>query len=194
MTVALYARVSTTDQDCAMQLRELRDYCARRNWTIAQEYVDTGFSGAKTSRPELDRLLSDARQRRFDAIVTWKLDRLGRSLAHLVATVQELGSLGIRFLAVTQGIDTDASNPMAKLMFNLLACFAEFERELACERSKAGQDRARAAGKCIGRPKKVFRRDRVHELRAQGVSYNQIAAKLKISKGTVINVLREVVR
>jgi putative DNA-invertase from lambdoid prophage Rac len=191
MTVALYARVSTSDQDCAMQLRELRDYCTRRGWTIAQEYVDTGFSGAKTSRPELDRLLSDARQRRFDAIVTWKLDRLGRSLAHLVATVQELSNLGIRFLAVTQGIDTDASNPMAKLMFNLLACFAEFERELACERSKAGQDRARAAGKYIGRPKKVFRRDRVHELRAQGASYNQIAAKLKVSKGTVINVLRD---
>jgi putative DNA-invertase from lambdoid prophage Rac len=190
MTVALYARVSTADQDCAMQLRELRDYCARRDWTIAKEYVDTGFSGAKTSRPELDRLLYGARQRRFDAIVTWKLDRLGR-LAHLVATVQELSNLGIHFLAVTQGIDTDASNPMAKLMFNLLACFAEFERELACERSKAGQDRARAAGKYIGRPKKVFRRDRVHELRAQGVSYNQIAAKLKVSKGTVINVLRE---
>ena len=173
-----------------MQLRELRDYCARRKWTIAQEYVDTGFSGVKTSRPELDRLLSDARQPRFDAIVTWKLDRLGRSLAHLVATVQELSNLGIRFLAVTQGIDTHTSNPMAKLMFNLLACFAEFERELACERSKAGEDRARAAGKQIGRPKKVFRRDRVHE-RAQGVSYNQIAARLKVSKGTVINVLRE---
>jgi putative DNA-invertase from lambdoid prophage Rac len=194
MTVALYARVSTADQDCSMQLRELREYCARRGWTIAKEYVDTGFSGAKTSRPELDRLLADARQHRFEAIVTWKLDRLGRSLAHLVATVQELSNLGIRFLAVTQGIDTDASNPMAKLMFNLLACFAEFERELACERSKAGQDRARAAGKEIGRPKKVFRRDRVHELRAQGVSYNQIAARLKVSKGTVINVLREAVR
>jgi DNA invertase Pin-like site-specific DNA recombinase len=194
MTVALYARVSTADQDCAMQLRELRNYCARRNWTIAQEYVDTGFSGAKTSRPELDRMLSAARQRHFDAIVTWKLDRLGRSLAHLVATVQELSTLGIRFLAVTQGIDTDASNPMAKLMFNLLACFAEFERELSCERSKAGQDRARAAGKHVGRPKKVFRRDRVHELRAQGASYNQIAAKLKVSKGTVINVVREAVR
>ncbi len=116
MKAAIYARVSTGDQNCEMQLRELREYLSRRGWETAGEYVDSGFSGAKTGRPQLDRLISDARQRRFDAVVVWKLDRWGRSLAHLVQSIQELSALGIRFVAVTQNIDTDESNPMARLL------------------------------------------------------------------------------
>lgn len=102
MRTALYGRVSTTDQSCEMQLRELRDYAARRGWEIAGEYVDSVWSGAKASRPELDRLMKDARVRRFEAVLVWKLDRWGRAVADCVRSLQELASLGIRFLAVTQ--------------------------------------------------------------------------------------------
>src|SRR5512133_2027092 len=100
-TVAIYARVSTQDQTCTMQLGELREYVQRRGWEIAGEYVDTGWSGAKVSRPELDRLMKDARMRRFDAVVVWKLDRWGRSVANCLASIHELTTLGVRWMAVT---------------------------------------------------------------------------------------------
>ena len=129
MRTAIYARVSTADQNCEAQLRELREYCARRGWEIVTEYIDTGWSGAKASRPQLNRLMKDARERRFDVVAVWKLDRWGRSLAHLVESGQQLASMGIRFLAVTQNIDTDENNPMARLLMHLMAAFAEFERE-----------------------------------------------------------------
>ena len=111
MRCALYARVSTTDQNCEMQLRELREYIARREWKIAGEYVDTGFSGAKASRPALDRLMADAAERKFDCVVVWKLDRFGRSVLNLSQQIAALTSYGIRFIATTQGLDTDQSNP-----------------------------------------------------------------------------------
>jgi putative DNA-invertase from lambdoid prophage Rac len=123
---AVYARVSTTDQTCEMQLRELRDYCQRRGWEIAGEYVDTGWSGAKASRPELDRLMKDARQRRFDAVLVWKLDRWGRSLIQSLQSVQELASMGVRFIATTQNIDTDESNPMSRFMLHIFGAFADY--------------------------------------------------------------------
>jgi len=126
MRTALYARVSTTDQTCEMQLRELREYAARRGWEIASEYVDTGWSGAKASRPELDRLMQDARARRFDAVLVWKLDRWGRSVADSIRSIQELVSLGVRFLAVTQNLDTDESNPMSRFLLHILAAFADY--------------------------------------------------------------------
>ena len=102
MRIALYARVSTSDQNCEMQLRELREYAAARKWKVYAEYVDTGWSGAKASRPELNRLTADARKRRIDAVLVWKLDRWGRSVADSIKSIQELVSLGVRFLAVTQ--------------------------------------------------------------------------------------------
>src|SRR5262245_58888155 len=98
MKIALYARVSTSDQSCEMQLRELREYCARRSWEIAGEYVDTGWSGATKGRPELDRLMTDARARRIDGVAVWKLDRFGRSVSHLVESVETLRSAGLRFI------------------------------------------------------------------------------------------------
>ena len=165
MKAAIYARVSTSDQNCEMQLRELREYLGRRGWGAAGEYVDTGFSGSKASGPQLDRLMADARRRRFDAVVVWKLDRWGRSLAHLVQSVQELSALGIRFVAVTQNIDTDESNPMARLLMHLMGAFAEFERELIRDRVNAGIRNARAQGKQLGRPRRVFRRDEIEQLR-----------------------------
>ena len=146
MRTALYARVSTTDQTCEMQLRELREYAARRGWQIAGEYVDTGWSGAKASRPELDRLMQDARMRRFDAVLVWKLDRWGRSVADCIRSLQELASLGIRFLAVTQNLDTDELNPM----LHILAAFGELEKEMIRERVVAGIRNARTKGQDPG--------------------------------------------
>ena len=162
---AIYARVSTTDQTCEMQLRELRDYCQRRGWEIAGEYVDTGWSGVKASRPQLDQLMKDARQRRFDAVLVWKLDRWGRSLIQSLQSVQELASMGARFVAITQNIDTDETNPMSRFMLHIFGAFAEFEREMIRERTVAGVRAARAKGKKLGRPKRVFRRDEVARLR-----------------------------
>jgi DNA invertase Pin-like site-specific DNA recombinase len=113
-----------------MQLRELREYTGRRGWKAAGEYVDTGWSGGKASRPELDRLMRDASMRRFDAVLVWKLDGWGRGVAHSIKSIQELIALDIRFLAVTQNIDTDDSSPMSRFMLHILAAFAELEREM----------------------------------------------------------------
>jgi len=184
---AIYARVSTSDQTCEMQLRELREYCARRGWQIAREFVDTGWSGAKASRPELDRLMQDARQRRFDAVVVWKLDRWGRSLIQSVQGVQELASMGIRFLAVTQNIDTGDDNPMARFLLNIFASFAEFEREMIRERVACGLKTARAKGKRLGRPKRVFRRDEALRLRSEGQSWRAIAKELGLPTSTIVD-------
>ena len=156
MRIALYARVSTTDQSCEMQLQELRHYAAQRGWQVFGEYVDTGWSGAGASRPELDRLMQDARTRRFDAVLVWKLDRWGRSVADCIRSIQELVSLGVRFLAVTQNLDTDESNPMSRFLLHILAAFGELEREMIRERVRAGLRNARAHGKALGAPSGPF--------------------------------------
>jgi len=191
MRTALYARVSTTDQSCEMQLRELRDYVARRGWQVVDEYVDTGWSGAKASRPELDRLLHDARTRRFDAVLVWKLDRWGRSVADSVRSIQELVSLGVRFLAVTQNIDTDETNPMSRFLLHILAAFAELEREMIRERVRAGLRNAKAKGKTLGRPKRIFRRDEARRLRASGMSWRKIAQVLDLPMSTIVSACSE---
>jgi DNA invertase Pin-like site-specific DNA recombinase len=185
--VAIYARVSTTDQNCEMQLTELREYCSRRGWHIQREYVDTGWSGAKASRPELDRLMKDARQRRFDAVLVWKLDRWGRSLVQSIQSIQELASLGIRFLAVTQNIDTGDDNPMARFLLNIFASFAEFEREMIRERVACGLRSAKAKGRRLGRPKRVFRRDEALRLRTEGKSWRAISRQLGIPVSTLMD-------
>jgi putative DNA-invertase from lambdoid prophage Rac len=161
-----------------MQLRELREYAATRNWTIFAEYVDTGWSGAKESRPELNRLVTDARNRRFDAVCVWKLDRWGRSVADSIKSIQELTSLGVCFVAVTQNIDTDESNPMARFLLHIMAAFAELEREIIRERVVAGVKADGADGKTLGRPKRVFRRDQAMRMRAESVSWRKIAVEL----------------
>jgi DNA invertase Pin-like site-specific DNA recombinase len=170
-----------------MQLRELRDYCGRRGWEIAGEYVDTGWSGAKKSRPQLDRLMADARAHRVVAV--WKLDRFGRSVSHLVESVQALRSAGVRFLCTSQGLDTDESNPASQLLFHILAAVAEFERGMIRERVKAGVQAARHQGRCGGRPKVIFSRDRARELREAGLSCAAIAQRLGVGYGTVQRLL-----
>lgn len=153
LRVAIYARTSTTkDQDPEVQLRELRPFVEKRGWSLDEKhvFVDFGVSGAKDSRPALDRMLAAARQRKFDLIVVWALDRLGRSLRSLIVTCEELGSLGIDLVSYTQPIDT--TTPSGKLTFAVLGAVAEFERSMIQERVRAGVAKARAAGKRLGRP------------------------------------------
>jgi putative DNA-invertase from lambdoid prophage Rac len=179
MKAAIYARVSAADQNCELQLRELREYIARRSWDPAAEYVDSGWSGAKASRPALDRLMQDAAQRRFDAVLVWKLDRFGRSVKNCVDGISQLSAHGVRFIAVNQSLDTDESNPTSRLLLHILASVAEFERELIRERTLAGVRAAKARGRVLGRPRRVFRRDEVVRLRdCERMSWRAIAALL----------------
>jgi putative DNA-invertase from lambdoid prophage Rac len=191
MRTAVYARVSTTDQTNTIQVRELTEYVKRRSWELAGIYQDQ-MSGAKASRPGLDQLMADARRRKFDAVVVWKLDRFGRSLVHCVSGIQELASLGIRFIATSQGLDTDESNPASKLLMHILAAVAQFERELIRERVSAGMKAAKAhgtkTGNAIGRPRRIFNRDEVLRLREIEVSIEKIAGQMHIGVGTVVRV------
>jgi putative DNA-invertase from lambdoid prophage Rac len=193
MKAAIYARVSTADQHNAIQIRELTEYMQRRGWELEAVYQDT-MSGAKANRPGLDKLMADARQRRFDAVLVWKLDRFGRSLVHCVSGIQELSSLGIRFIATSQGLDTDEGNPASKLLLHILAAVAQFERELIRERVSAGIRNAKAkgtrSGKAIGRPRRIFNRDEVLRLRQDGLSLAKIAREMNVGVGTVARVLQ----
>ncbi len=193
MRCALYSRVSTTDQDCAIQARELREYVSRRGWIVAGEYVDDGFSGAKASRPGLDHLMADAARREFDCVLVWKLDRFGRSVLHLNQQLAALTSYGVRFIATTQGLDTDQSNPTSRLLLHILASVAEFEREMIRERTLVGIRAARANGKHVGRPKRVFRRDEVVRMRdEERLSWRAIASKLAIPVMTAVDAYKAV--
>ncbi len=185
MKVALYARVSTMDQDCAMQLREMREFVARQGWTIAREYVDRGESGSKASRPRLNALMADAARKRFGAVLVWKLDRFGRSVAQVLANVTLLDSYGVRFVSVTQSIDSDHGSPMGRFLLHLFASLAELERGMILERVNAGIANAQALGKHCGRPRKVFRRDEAIRLHAAGESVRMIASKLGVSSMTI---------
>jgi DNA invertase Pin-like site-specific DNA recombinase len=193
MRCAIYARVSTADQGNLLQIRELKGYVESRKWELVEVYEDH-MSGAKTSRPGLDRMIDDARRRKFDAILVWKLDRFGRSLVHCVGAIQELASLGVRFIAVSQGLDTDEANPAAKLLMHILAAVAQFERELIRERVAAGMRTAQAhgtkTGNPIGRPRRVFDRAQVLQLRGSGLSIEKVARELGIGVGTVVRVIQ----
>lgn len=200
MKVGIYTRASTVDQNCEAQYRELAKYAKERGWTLVEHYTDI-MSGAKVDRPGLIRLLADARARKFQAVLVWKLDRFGRSPLDLHINVEELRTCSVRFIATTQGIDTDVNNPMARLQLNMLSAFAEFERELIRERVASGKQRYRQdweagrVGKSVHsrsgedlpphRPKKVFDRQAVVDLYQAGVSMRQIAKRLRLSFGTV---------
>ena len=150
LRAAIYVRVSTFDQNPDNQLEELRRFTDARGWDV-QEYVDHGVSGAKERRPALDVMVADAKRRRFDAIVVWRLDRLGRNLKHLITLVDEMTALGIAFVSLAEGID--ATTPAGKLQLHIHGAIAEFERGRIQERVRAGLARARAQGKRLGRPK-----------------------------------------
>ncbi len=176
-TVALYARVSTIDQNCDMQLADLRRYAGQRFGELA-EYVDVGVSGAQRRRPQLDQLMADAKKRRFDVVLVWKFDRFARSVKHLVDSLEEFRALGIDFVSFTEGIDT--STPSGQLLFHIMGAVAQFERDLIAERVRAGIAHARALGRRIGRPKAPIDAVEVHRLRTEGQSLRKIARLLSV--------------
>lgn len=165
--VAIYARVSTNEQSPELQLRDLRQYAIARGLD-ASEYVDTGFSGAKQSRPALDRLMYDARKRHFDCVLVWRFDRFARSTKHLLLALEEFRSLGIQFISYQENIDT--TSPLGQALFTIVSAVAQLERDLIRERVRAGLRNARAKGKRFGRPRAPVDALRVAELRAEGLS------------------------
>ncbi len=185
MRVGLYARVSTigNGQSPEMQLRELREFCQRRGWEIAGEYVDAGLSGAKDSRPELNRLMADAHKRKFDMVCVWKFDRFARSVSHLLRALDTFRSLGIDFVSYSENIDT--STPMGKMTFTIIGAVAELESSLIAERVRAGLRNARAKGRVLGRPRTEISAAQIHELLAAGQSMAQVGASLGVSAATV---------
>ena len=183
MNAALYARVSTAaGQNPETQLLELREYCARRTWHVAAEYVDVGISGAQERRPELDLLLQRCRNRQFDAVVVYRYDRFARSLRQLVNALAEFDALGIQFVSLHEGVDT--STPNGRLVFGIFASIAEFERELIRDRVRSGLAAARAKGKQLGRPRRPMDVEQLEELRAQGASWRAISKRLRVGVGT----------
>lgn len=177
---AIYARVSTIDQTTENQLTELRRYVKVRGWA-AEEYVDEGFSGSTDRRPALDRLLKDARRRRFDVLVCWRLDRLGRNLRHLIQFLEELQALGIAFVSLAEGID--ATTPAGRLQMHILGAIAEFERARIAERVRLGLERVRAQGQTLGRPKVELTEKQLATVKGLGV--REAAQKLGISASTL---------
>src|SRR5688572_21564317 len=176
MRAAIYARVSTFEQEPENQLQELRRYVEARGWT-GIEFVDRGVSGAKDKRPALDALVQDAKRRRFDVLVCWRLDRLGRNLRHLVTLLEDLQAVGVAFVSLGEGID--CTTPAGKLQLHILAALAEFERERIRERVMAGLQRARAQGKRLGRP-----RSNPARLFVPGESVRAAATAWGVSKST----------
>jgi len=185
MRIAIYARISTTGngQSPEMQLRELREYAARRGCEIAGEYVDAGISGSKDSRPELNRLMADAHQRRFDAVVVWKFDRFARSVSHLLRALETFKILGVEFVSLSEQVDT--STPTGKMVFTVLGAVGELERSLIAERVRAGLRNARAKGKRLGRPPVAVDAHKVAILHSAGRSYASIAHELGSNTRTI---------
>ncbi len=190
MKIAIYTRVSTDRQTDDSQLTELRDYCQRRGWSNVTEFRDV-ISGAKFSRTGLDKLMADIRRGRVDVVVSFKLDRLGRSLAHLAQIVSELTANRVALVCPSQGIDTSGMNPASQLQLNILMAIAEFERSIIRERVAAGLKAARARGSKLGRPGTLDEhREAVSRLRAQGKSVRSIARELGLPVSSVHKVCR----
>jgi DNA invertase Pin-like site-specific DNA recombinase len=191
MKAAIYARVSTSNngQDPTMQTRELREYCERRGWTLAGEYVDVGISGTKEKRPELDRMMADAHRRKFDVVAVWKFDRFARSVSHLLRALETFKALGIDFVSYSEQMDT--STPTGKMVFTVLGAVAELERSLIVERVKAGLRNAKAKGKRLGRPQIIVDSSRIAALRERGASWPQIAKQLGVGVGTAYRAYQE---
>jgi len=150
MQVGIYARVSTSDQKIETQLLPLREYCKRMNHDVSNEYIDNGFSGKDDKRPEFECMLADMRSNKLDCVVCYKLDRIGRSLKHLINLFEEFQSRKIGFVSLSQNIDTNT--PEGRMFLKMLMVLAEYERELIVARTKDGLIRAVKQGKTLGRP------------------------------------------
>jgi DNA invertase Pin-like site-specific DNA recombinase len=192
--VAIYARVSTNEQNPEAQLLALREYAARRGFSVYKEYVDrvTGAVEQRKAKHQNDlayrELMDDAARRIFDCVLVWKYDRFARSLSVLVVALQQFSTLGIDFISYTQNIDTTTA--MGRLFYHVIGSFAEFEHEMIVERVRAGLANARAKGKALGRPKDSNAEMRILALRRQGLSLREIARHEKRSASGILQILR----
>jgi len=188
-TVGIYARVSTTHQDCETQLLELKRYCQARDWSYV-EYVDSGFSGSlgQEKRPALKDLMKAAQRRKIDGVLVWDFSRFARSLRHLIDALDCFRTWGISFLSLREGVDTETAN--GRLMFGIFASLAEFERELTRERILLGLKKARARGKVPGPRRNIVDLERLRQGAAKGLSLRQLAGLFHVSKDTVRNLLQ----
>lgn len=184
--VAIYLRVSTTQQTTELQARDLRQYCTNRNFNITHVYEDIGSGADYKKRPELKRLMNDARKRKFDIVLCWKFDRFSRSTKHLIESLEEFNELSIAFISYQENLDTSSS--MGKMIFGVISSIAELERDLIRERVISGLNNARAKGRKLGRPQKCSG-SQIKHLRAKGLSYRAIAKELGISIGSVSRAL-----
>lgn len=184
MKTAIYARVSTShhNQNPEIQIKELKRFCELKGWRIEHELVDHGFSGSTDNRPALKQLLSLVKDKQVDAVVVVKLDRLFRSLKHLVATLEDFEKLGIKFVAIKDNVDY--STPSGRLFVQILGSLGEFERSLLRERTMMGLDHARSIGKKFGRPR-LHNQDEIIKLLKQGFTYRQIQKQLGTPMGTI---------
>ena len=180
---AIYIRISTGDQNPALQRDELPAYCARRGWQVIEIYEDH-MSGGMDRRPQLDRLMADARRRKFDVVICWRFDRFARSTSHLLRALEEFQSLGIDFVSLQEAIDT--STPAGKMVFTVLGAVAELERSIITERVRAGQRAVKRRGVRFGRPSVEVDEKRVQKLRKQGLSWRAVSAQVGIPKDTLI--------
>lgn len=183
--VAIYARVSTTNhgQDVTLQTRELQQFAEARGWEMIGAYIDDGVSGAKDSRPELNRHMADAHKRCFDVVAVWRFDRFARSVSHLLRALETFSALGIAFVSLSEQMDT--TTPTGKMVFTVLGAVAELERSLIAERVRAGLRNARAKGKTLGSPRVFVDAATIGRLRMQGRSIREIPDELGYSRNLV---------
>ncbi|HOS06356.1 MAG TPA: recombinase family protein [Syntrophorhabdaceae bacterium] len=182
--IAIYARVSTDRQSTESQLNALREYAGKRAWAISKEYIDEGYTGSNTKRPAFTAMMADAKKRKFDVLLVYKLDRLSRSLKDLITTLDDLKSMGIDFISYDNGLDT--TTPTGRLIFNVVGAVAEFEKDIIRERVRAGLENAKRKGKRLGRPPVSSRLvDEAKKLRSEGMSFRQIGKQLGIPESTI---------
>jgi DNA invertase Pin-like site-specific DNA recombinase len=183
MRCARYLRVSKLDQNPRLQEDETLEFAERRGWKLTATYVDHGVSGSRERRPELDKMLADARRKRFDVVLVWRSDRLFRSIRHMVVTLDDLAAMNVGFASVTEPFDT--STPSGKLLLHMMAAMAEFERSLLIERTRAGLAAAIRRGAKVGRPRVRVDLERARELRGQGRTIRDVAEELGIGVATL---------
>ena len=187
--VGIYSRVSTMPQSSAQQTELLKNYCEKQGYSIFDEYVDEGESALKQNRPEYQRLLEDARKRKIDVILVYKLDRFSRSLKELVNTIDTLKDYGVNFISYSEK-DFDTTTATGQLMFHIVSAFAQFERDMISERTKLKLNHLKSQGIKLGRPQKACI-NRVFELRTQGLSLSQIGREIGCDRSTVSKLLKK---
>ena len=187
--VAIYARVSTTDQTCDNQLRDLRDYCRARGWSDVREFIDTGISGTKERRPALDKMMAEVNARRVDVVVVAAFDRLGRSVRHLVEALELFRHLNVEFISLREQIDTGSA--LGQAVFTIIAAIAQLERSLIVERVKSGLRRARAEGNRLGRPRLQVSEHQLRIVVNQKLPVRAASKLLGVSPSSYLRLVRQ---